>query len=228
MPKKFSNARWIYQQIQRKVLTSTSTRNVEERREPPRETSISRVDSEEGDEERFDPKFTSTPKKSQTDQSDPMIEHFLDDWQTESNAIVTGKQSMIRSQAQMDTKSNTFSSQFIACSNQQITTTGDLNAANNSGIHLGSDFEMDQNFSFHSHIPSTTTPYESPPSNDRVEDEEWKDCFDKSSTPVQRESSSRKKGRRSRRRRSRRSTDANKENVAIKHVRKLIMYVNNY
>lgn len=226
--KKFSNARWIYQQIQNKIGVK---KNEEERNQE--QVHLVNDDIEPPLEEQFTfcPLVTSTPNSSQTDLSSPdcVSENH---WHSRRSMLVSTEDNPYvphqHHQAPSSTGTFNFDLSQTHNSHKSISySSAAMDVQDNMDwrtLFSGrNEFEMDQNFSFRSNVPSTSKAQQN-------EDEGWEECFSGSNQP--REEKNLQLQERpttsTHRKRKRRGTQSNKENVAIKNVKKLIMYVNNY
>lgn len=219
IPKKFSNARWIYQQIQNKIVPSSSRRD-EERIPHTVSKTDTPPDVEEGEPLAFCPLLTSTPNNSQSDVSHPPDLFTVSEstnWQTIGEPTTYAHHSM---SPEDNIAENCHS--FDRPANSRSTVHMDQEM--NWGTLYPSDFEMDQNFTFR-----TSHPVTAPSQDDKNTEDIWESCFAEEqlldtsrSTPPSSKSRTREK------KRKRKDSQSNKENVAIKNVKKLIMYVNNY
>lgn len=198
-------------------------------RDPDTHLGVQGDNFEEMDEESFSPKITSTPNNSQTDQnqSDHWIPEFIIPKETTSK-----RSDRSISLLQEDhLKSNTFSfqSNFNFDNRQTGYFTVDPGPLELESFSCSdrfnkeaAAFEMDHNFTFRSTHPQSSAPATVTSATQRTQqveedDEEWKEYFASSDQrPAEKQ------------KRKRKSKDSNKENIGIKNVKKLIMYVNNY
>lgn len=219
IPKKFSNARWIYQQIQNKIVPSSSRRDEERIHHTVPKTATDNPSAvEDGEPFAFCPLRTSTPNNSQTDPSNPpdlVTVSESTDWQTMGEPTTYAHHSMSLEDNNAD---NCHS--FDRPTNSRATIHMDQDM--NWQTLFPSDFEMDQNFTFR-----TSHPVAAPPHDDKETEDVWESCFAEE-PHIDKTRSTSPASANPHRREKRKRKDSNKENVAIKNVKKLIMYVNNY
>lgn len=225
--KKFSNARWIYQQIQNKIGVK---RNEEERNQE--QVHLVNDDIEPPLEEQFTfcPLVTSTPNSSQTDLSSPDCVSESH-WQSRRSMLVSTEDNpyVPHQHHQAPSSTGTFNFDLSQTHNSHKSTSyssAAMNVQDNMDwrtLFSGrNEFEMDQNFSFRSNVPSTSKAQQN-------EDEGWEECFTGNNQPREENNLQlQERPTSTHRKRKIRGTQSNKENVAIKNVKKLIMYVNNY
>lgn len=169
----------------------------------------------------FCPRVTSTPNNSQTDQRNPIADPSIlleNDWHTIPDST---EKSMFFPQDEDQSASTSFfpaksvhlnppqrrslSSRVSLSFDQGMMDWRTLSSRNDPGI--------DPNNTFKNHVQRA-------PRDKDNDDEDWKVCFTNSEKQSSRKPAASK--------RKRKRNDSNKENVAIKNVKKLIMYVNNY
>lgn len=199
IPKKFSNARWIFQQIQNKIGTTknknSSAAADDQIRHLPKSPCLL---PDEGKEEDFTPLITSTPKKYQTDRIEEDRPIELPSFPTDAP--------------------NLPHESLAHCS---VPDPPEL-SFNATVASLRNTFLLEEDFSLQGHDHQSDSRGDMKPV---AEDEEWLHCFN------ERGKSRGDRATKDCRRKSRhkiRHRNAHKENVGIRHVKKLIMYVNNY
>lgn len=206
--RKFANARWIYQQIQNRVGTCQERRGEEER-----PVIIPLLD----DMESFAPKVTSTPIKQRSNPSDR--------WNENQNSPLhgSGKDSLedapVESSFGNHREEHSWS-EFTFPQNVRVSTEIFADTKRSASF----DQEMEWR-SFTGYNKSLNTDKDESSANWKMktDDSDWDDCFSKRNSiklPVNQP----QPGKKTRKRKQ----NSGKENVAIKNVKKLVMYVNNY
>lgn len=223
--KKFSNARWIYQQIQNKINPESITKqNIEQ---PPKQTFPKNRNEEKEDEMEFSPLITSTPNKSTFDRSSHNSTAFEDlDYSMEDLGNVQRDAPM----SQQNSPSFEFPTSASAMGNNLEPSRVSSKTTQRMDR---SSFEWNTNSDSRDHGVQTdqmlSDGNESTKTGD-ADDQEWSNYFKERVTRNVVGKGTKVKHHRNRDnpRPSSSSSSTNKENVAIKHVRKIVMYVNNY